>query len=72
MNSLKAKSREFFRRNKKKIIVLALVAWLIIFIINQVLKSRQNKLPEPSTTYTPHVSVLNNEEEVPEKYQHPI
>lgn len=72
MNNLKARIREFFRRHKKKIIIFALVAWLIVFIINQILKSQQNKLPAPSTTYTPHVSVYNSDDKVPEKYQKPI
>ena len=65
------KVMNFCKRNKKKIFIIIII-WLIIFIINQILKNRPKQLPAPSTTYTPHVSVLDDEKEVPEKYQKPI
>jgi len=69
--SLRLKIIDFCKRNKKKIFVV-LIIWLIIFIINYILKNMPEKLPEPSTTYTPHVSVMDDEKEVPEEYQEPI
>ena len=61
----------FCKRNKRKIFVF-LIIWFIVIIINYILKNQPEKLPEPSTTYTPHISVVDNEKEVPEKYQGPI
>ena len=69
--ALRLKAMNFYKRNKKKIFVF-LIIWLIIFIINLILKNRPVKLPDPSTTYQPHVSVLDSEKEVPEKYREPI
>lgn len=68
---LKLKMIRFFKRNKKKILVFFII-WLIIFIINYILKNKPEELPAPSTTLTPHVSVLNESKEVPEKFQKPI
>ena len=62
---------KFFRRNRKKILI-GLIVWLVIVILNNILKNQPEKLPSPSTTYTPHVSVMDNTKEVPEKYQEPI
>lgn len=69
--SVRLKIINFFKKNRK-IIFVALIIWLIIIIINYILKNQPQKLPEPSTTYTPHVSVMNSNQEVPEKYQKPI
>ena len=62
---------QFCKRNRKKIFII-LIIWLIIIIINYILKNQPQKLPEPSITYTPHVSVMDKNKEVPEKYQEPI
>lgn len=74
MIDFRARIHAFFKKHKKKVIIFALVAWLIIFIINLILKYRTPKVPEPSTTYTPHVPIYSEDEEaqVPEKYQKPI
>lgn len=61
--------RDFFKRNKTKIII-ALIVWAIIFIINLILKNI--KTPEvPSTSYAPHTAIMDNSE-VPKKLQNPI
>lgn len=62
---------DFWKKNKRKILIVIII-WLIIIIINSILKNRPEVIPAPSTTYTPHVSVMDSDEEVPEKYQEPI
>lgn len=61
----------FWKKNKNKIIV-GIIIWLIIILINTIIKNKQQQLPAPSTTYTPHISVMNENEQVPEKYQEKI
>lgn len=68
--NLRIKTINFWKRNRKKILIVAII-WLIVIIINYVIKNMPEKLPEPSTTYTPHVSVMDSKE-VPQKYQEPI
>lgn len=65
------KFNRFFRKNKKKIII-GLIIWSIIIIINYIIIFMDKKPETPSTTYQPHVSVLNNTQTVPEKLQEPI
>lgn len=70
--NLKAKIVNYSQKNRKKLIIIFLIAWLIIFIINTILKNTPEKLPEPTTTFKPHVTVMDDTKEVPEKYQEPI
>lgn len=59
------KIRKFFKKYRK-IILIALVIWAIIFVINLILKNQ----PKPKSlnhTYTPHVEVLKSDYQVPEK-----
>lgn len=69
--NLRIKMMNFYRRNKRKIFIV-LIIWLIIIIINQILKNQPPKIDAPIITYTPHISVLNKNEKVPEQYQKPI
>ena len=63
------KMRDFWRKNKPKIII-ALLIWLVIIVINYILKNfKQEELPK--TTYEPHIAIMDNSE-VPEKLQDPI
>lgn len=63
------KLKDFWRKNKTKLII-ALLIWLIIIIINYILKNI--KIEElPKTTYEPHTAVMDDSE-VPEKLQNPI
>lgn len=72
LSRLLTKYIKFWRENKHKIMVVVIIV-LIIFIINKILKNyNENVIPEPSTTYTPHVSVLDEEEIVPEQYREQI
>lgn len=66
MTDFRLRVRDFFRRNKSRILIVFLV-WLIIFIINNILKNY--KAPQvPTVSYSPHVSIMDNSK-VPEKQQ---
>lgn len=60
---LRLKLIHFVRRHKKVIFIVFLI-WLVIFIINQYLKS-YNPPVAPETTYTPQRSVMNPSSQVP-------
>lgn len=62
---LRLKIRNFFKDNKKKIIIIFLV-WLLIFMINFLLGIRTEPIVL-NTTYTPSTSVLDSASEVPEE-----
>lgn len=64
------KIRHFFRKNKK-IIYIIVVVWLVIFLINQLLKL-YTPAKNLETTYEPHTSVMDSTSKVPEKYQNEI
>lgn len=67
--NLRLKIRDFFKRNKSKIIIIFII-WLVIFIINLILKNWKTPVT-PITTYQPHTAVLSDAK-VPEKLQTPI
>ena len=62
---------DFFKRNRKKIII-GIIIWLIIILINYIIKINRQKIQLPSTTYKPHVTVMDESKEVPQKYQKSI
>ncbi len=85
--NLRIKMIHFGKKNRRKIIIVALVIWVIIIIRNYMLVNQPLEIPEPSTTFKPHTVVMdaesqisnNNhnssmseEKQVPEKYQKPI
>lgn len=63
------KIRQFIKRNRKKVIFVAIVLSIII-AINYVLKNMQRD-ESPKTTYEPNVAVMD-ESEVPTKWQDEI
>ena len=67
---IKLKIMRFFRKHKKKIIII-LIIWAIVIAINYYLKNRP-KIVVPKTTYDPHSPVMDNTDDVPEKYKEPI
>lgn len=70
--SLRLKSINFFKRNRKKIIIF-LILWAIVIMIEYYLRNHQViVLDPPSTTYHPYITVMDDEKQVPEKYQEPI
>lgn len=68
--NLRLKFRHFIRRNKK-IIFIVIMAWLIIFGINQYLKNRTIDL-SPTYTYEAHSSVMDSTASTPKSLQEPI
>lgn len=67
---IRLKIRNFFKRNKKIILVL-LAIWLIIILINNFFKHNSFQAFE-RTTYKEHESVMGTGEKVPEKLKEPI
>ena len=64
MTNFRLKIRDFFRRNKSKIVIV-LVVWFVIFVINLILKNM--KSPQvPFTNYSPHTAIMDNSK-VPDK-----
>ena len=70
--NIRVKAIRYFKGNKKRVIFVAIIVWLIVIIINQILKHQPEKIDDPFTTYYSHVTVMNNDVEVPKKYQQPI
>lgn len=62
---LRLKIRHFFKKHKRKIIVIV-VAVLLVILVNRILMARRS-MQAPQVTYTPHISVLNNTSKVPDK-----
>lgn len=67
---IRLKIRGFFRKHKKKIVII-LIVWSVIFAINYFLKDRE-KIELPKTTYEPHSPVIDTTDSVPESYKEPI
>ena len=67
---IRLKIARFFRKHKRKIIII-LIIWSIIIMINYYLKYRQ-KVILPQTTYEPHSPVIDKTDKVPEKLKEPI
>ena len=67
---IRLKILRFFKKNKKKIIIIAII-WSIVIAINYYLKYRP-KISIPKTTYKPHEPVIDFTESVPEKLKEPI
>lgn len=61
-NDIRLKINRFFRKSWK-ILLLALCVWIIIFIINKLLKNYEPET-ELQTTYEPHTSVMNTKDSV--------
>lgn len=73
--NIRLKINEFVKSHKKEVIIACLILWLIIFIINQILKNRPKPADIPYTTYTPHKSVVNidnGDEDTPKEYEEKI
>lgn len=59
-----------FVRKYGKIIAITVFIWLFIIMVNKFLGNRKNL--EPTTTYEPHVSVLDSNSSAPKKVQNAI
>ena len=58
-------------RKYKKIIFIVLSVWAIIIFVNYLLKNNKS-IPDPTTTYEPHVSVMSDSSSTPVSLQKPI
>ena len=67
---LRLKTRHFFKKNGKVILVIVCV-WAIVFFINLFLKNYEARL-DLQTTYEPHKSVMDSTDSVPEKISNSI
>lgn len=67
---LRLKIIHFFRKYKVILFVI-LSVWLVIVFINMFLKNR-TVVKEPTTTYEPHVSVMDSSSKTPTSLQEPI
>lgn len=63
------KIRDFYKRNKSKIVIILLI-WFVIIVINLILKNYKGP-QTPKTSYKPHTAIMDNSE-VPKKDQEPI
>lgn len=61
---------DFWKRNKK-IILICLIVFLVVIVINYILKKLPKEAEDPSYSYAPQIAVVNNQE-VPESVQKPI
>ena len=59
-----------FVRKYGKIIAITVFIWLFIIMVNKFLGNHKNL--EPTTTYEPHVSVLDSNSSAPKKVQNAI
>ncbi|WP_413854714.1 hypothetical protein [Candidatus Ruminimicrobium bovinum] len=61
---------QWSKKHKKELIALVLLAWLILFIINMILKNQAQKIDPPSTSYAPYKLIYSHDDEVvPEETQ---
>lgn len=67
---LRLKIANFIKKHKSKILIIALV-WFVIFAINYFLGHRKEE-QILNTTYTPHEVLLNSDAKVPEEQQNSI
>lgn len=67
---IRLKISRFFRKHKKKIIII-LVVWAVVIAINYYLKYMPKNYV-PKTTYEPHSPVIDKTDKVPESYKEPI
>lgn len=67
---IRLKIRSFFRKHKKKIVII-LIIWAVIVAINYFLKNRPT-IEVPKTTYEPHSPIMDTTDSVPESYKQPI
>lgn len=67
---IKLKIMRFFRKHKKKIVII-LIIWSIIIAINYYLKYKPKEITFKNT-YQPHSPVIDITDEVPERYKQPI
>ena len=68
--NFRIKIKEIFKKILKKAGII-LILWIIMLIINHLLGQMRAE-PAPIIAYEPHVSIMNEAKEVPQKLQEPI
>lgn len=68
---IRLKIRDFFRKHKKKIVIVIII-WVIVIAVNYLLKNMEFEELTPITTYEPHSPVMDEGDKVPERYKQPI
>ena len=67
---LRLKFKRFLRKYGKFVLIIFII-WAIIFLINLMLKNKQD-VPEATTTYDMHTSVIDSTASTPKSMQEPI
>lgn len=70
LTGFRLKIRNFFKKNRR-IIIFLLVIWLLVMVVNQILK-RYSFEDFERTTYNEHQAIMDTGETVPEKLKQPI
>ena len=68
--NFRIKIKEIFKKIWKNAGIV-LILWIIMLIINYLLGNMKTE-PIPITTYEPHISIMNEDKEVPKELQEPI
>ena len=68
--NFRIKIKEIFKKIWKNAGIV-LILWIIMLIINYLLGNMKTE-PIPITTYEPHISIMNEDKEVPKDLQEPI
>ena len=67
---MRLKIRHFIKKNRRLLLIIFML-WAIAFLINLLIGLRKDEL-KPTTTYEPHVSVMDSSESTPKNMQEPI
>lgn len=67
---IRIKILHFFRKNKK-IIFIIICVWVIVFLVNLLLKNYEPEM-DLQTTYEPHTSIMDTKKSVPQTVSNPI
>lgn len=67
---MRLKIKHFIKKNRRLFIIIFLI-WAIIFLINMLLGLRKVE-PTATTTYEPHVAVMDSSKSTPKSMQKPI
>lgn len=65
------KIRDFFRKHRKKILII-LIVWAVVIAVNYYLKNSNKEDITPKTTLNIHSPVIDKGQVVPENYKEPI
>ncbi|MBR3613761.1 MAG: hypothetical protein IKL55_01090 [Clostridia bacterium] len=70
VTELRLKIRHFFRKYRK-VIIIGLIIWAIIFLVNQIIMNMPKNY-EPETSYDAHTSIMSTSSKTPKSMRQPI